>query len=68
MAGVPGQKKGPISPRLLPCGSPGPITPLELEMDGEDGYMVAGYRSRGGSLTGGGLEAESKGRSPSAAV
>ena len=68
LAGVAGQKKEPISPRLLPCGSPGPITPLELEMDGEDGYMVAGYRSRGGSLIGGGLEAESNGRSPSAIV
>jgi len=51
------QKKEPTSPRLLPCGSPGPITPLELEMDAEDGYMVAGARARG-SLIGGGLEKE----------
>ncbi|PMD33112.1 hypothetical protein L207DRAFT_175466 [Hyaloscypha variabilis F] len=53
-----GQKKEPNSPRLLPCGSPGPITPLELEMDGEDGYLVAGARARGGS--GGGLEQEER--------
>jgi hypothetical protein len=70
MAGVPGWKKEPISPKLLPCGSPGPITPLELELDGEDGYMVAGYRSKGGSLIGVGLEAEKMehGRSPTATV
>jgi hypothetical protein len=30
----------PSSPKLQPLGSPGPITPLELEESG--GYMVAG--------------------------
>jgi hypothetical protein len=43
-----GGKTEPLSPRLLPAGSPGPITPLELEMDGEDGYLVAGGRARRG--------------------
>ncbi|EKD14401.1 uncharacterized protein L3040_008238 [Drepanopeziza brunnea f. sp. 'multigermtubi'] len=32
--------KEPLSPRLLPVGSPGPITPFELEE--ADGYLVAG--------------------------
>ncbi|KAE9365638.1 hypothetical protein N431DRAFT_102766 [Stipitochalara longipes BDJ] len=66
LAGVPGHKKEPNSPRLLPCGSPGPITPLELEMDGEDGYLVAGNRARGGSLTGGLEEKMEQRRGPSA--
>jgi hypothetical protein len=30
----------PLSPRLAPLGSPGPVTPLELE--GQDGYLMAG--------------------------
>ncbi|KAH0286659.1 hypothetical protein M436DRAFT_65085 [Aureobasidium namibiae CBS 147.97] len=30
----------PLSPRLAPLGSPGPVTPLELE--GQDGYLSAG--------------------------
>jgi hypothetical protein len=30
----------PTSPRLIPAGSPGPVTPLELE--GTDGYLTAG--------------------------
>jgi hypothetical protein len=30
----------PVSPRLLPLGSPGPVTPLMLEEEG--GYLVAG--------------------------
>ena len=30
----------PVSPRLLPLGSPGPITPFELE--GDEGYHAAG--------------------------
>ncbi|ESZ94577.1 hypothetical protein SBOR_5067 [Sclerotinia borealis F-4128] len=42
----------PISPRLLPLGSPGPITPFELEET--SGYLIAGQR-RSGGLTGGGL-------------
>ncbi|KAF2725850.1 hypothetical protein K431DRAFT_214630 [Polychaeton citri CBS 116435] len=38
----------PDSPRLAPMGSPGPVTPLELET--EAGYLVAGVHSatRGG--------------------
>ncbi|KAH8816790.1 hypothetical protein F5884DRAFT_234224 [Xylogone sp. PMI_703] len=32
----------PVSPRLLPLGSPGPITPLELEESLHGGYLVAG--------------------------
>jgi hypothetical protein len=32
----------PTSPILLPLGSPGPITPLELEESG--GYLAAGVR------------------------
>ncbi|KAG8166651.1 hypothetical protein KVR01_002340 [Diaporthe batatas] len=37
-----GSTRGPISPRLQPLGSPGPVTPLALE--GADGYLSA--RSR----------------------
>jgi hypothetical protein len=73
IAGVATEKKEPISPRLLPAGSPGPITPLELEMDGEEGYLVAGWRARGANLIGVGIERErgmeTQGRrSPTAAV
>jgi hypothetical protein len=32
----------PTSPRLQPLGSPGPVTPLDLER--EEGYLVAGAR------------------------
>lgn len=39
----PGRSDKPVSPRLAPLGSPGPVTPLELE--GQEGYMVAGVRS-----------------------
>jgi hypothetical protein len=35
----------PASPRLAPLGSPGPVTPLELE--GDEGYLVAGTRNTG---------------------
>lgn len=35
----------PVSPRLAPLGSPGPVTPLELEQ--QDGYLVAGARQTG---------------------
>ncbi|KAF2102649.1 hypothetical protein NA57DRAFT_52208 [Rhizodiscina lignyota] len=35
----------PISPRLAPAGSPGPVTPLELENEG--GYLMAGGHSPG---------------------
>jgi hypothetical protein len=50
-------KAKPISPRLLPAGSPGPITPFELEGE-DDGYIVAGGRARGNSLIGNGLDKE----------
>ncbi|EME87667.1 uncharacterized protein MYCFIDRAFT_209576 [Pseudocercospora fijiensis CIRAD86] len=33
----------PDSPRLVPLGSPGPVTPLELERG--EGYIIAGARS-----------------------
>lgn len=33
----------PISPRLHPLGSPGPVTPLEL--GGDEGYLTGGARS-----------------------
>jgi hypothetical protein len=33
----------PISPRLLPLGSPGPVTPMELEEG--DGYLGAGTKT-----------------------
>lgn len=35
----------PLSPKLLPLGSPGPVTPLVLEE--EDGYLLAGAVGRG---------------------
>lgn len=55
-----GEKRQPTSPRILPAGSPGPITPLELEEEAgeEEGYLAAGTRRRGGSLIGRGLERE----------
>ncbi|KAM7186544.1 hypothetical protein V8F33_011748 [Rhypophila sp. PSN 637] len=31
----------PLSPRLAPLGSPGPVTPMELEGPGGDGYLTA---------------------------
>jgi hypothetical protein len=39
----PAPHENPTSPRLVPLGSPGPVTPLELE--GEEGYLVAGART-----------------------
>ena len=33
----------PVSPRLAPMGSPGPVTPLELES--KDGYLAVGMQS-----------------------
>lgn len=33
-------REKPLSPRLAPLGSPGPVTPLELE--GQEGYLLAG--------------------------
>lgn len=40
-------KEKPDSPRLEPLGSPGPVTPLELE--GQEGYLIAGVRAAGQS-------------------
>lgn len=37
--------KKPASPRLIPVGSPGPITPLELEGESGGDYLTAGVRS-----------------------
>lgn len=39
-----------MSPRLAPLGSPGPVTPLELE--GEGGFFVAGARGAGSQREG----------------
>jgi hypothetical protein len=44
----PGRTAKPVSPRLAPVGSPGPVTPLELEQG--DGYLVAGARYAASSL------------------
>jgi len=41
-----GKTPKPDSPRIMPLGSPGPITPFELEE--ASGYMVAGARAGGG--------------------
>jgi hypothetical protein len=38
----------PVSPRLLPLGSPGPVTPLMLEEEG--GYLVAGASNQNSVL------------------
>jgi hypothetical protein len=35
----------PVSPRLAPLGSPGPVTPLELEQ--KEGYLLAGAHQTG---------------------
>lgn len=35
----------PVSPRLVPLGSPGPVTPLELEQ--KEGYLLAGANHGG---------------------
>ncbi|CAD6444058.1 0f8a16ac-842e-4d9a-9bd3-25512091f7a1 [Sclerotinia trifoliorum] len=45
---APGSK--PVSPRLLPLGSPGPITPFELEES--SGYLIAGQTRSGGLAEG----------------
>jgi hypothetical protein len=50
------QMPKPVSPKLMPAGSPGPITPLELEESA--GYLTRGTRARGNSLIGNGLEKE----------
>ncbi|KAF2122774.1 hypothetical protein BDV96DRAFT_639342 [Lophiotrema nucula] len=47
MSGQPRQARAPgakpTSPRLIPMGSPGPVTPLELET--AEGYLTAGVSS-----------------------
>ena len=42
LAGTSLRTSSPAGPHLMPTGSPGPVTPLELEADG--GYLVAGAR------------------------
>ncbi|KAK5131072.1 hypothetical protein LTR08_001358 [Meristemomyces frigidus] len=44
-ASSPGAGNKPTSVRLVPLGSPGPVTPLELE--GEGGYLFAGAPREG---------------------
>lgn len=46
----------PLSPRLLPLGSPGPITPLELEESA--GYLMAGARPTSNYMMGGSLQSD----------
>lgn len=41
---TPVQLDGPESPRLMPMGSPGPVTPLQLESE-EGGYLAVGVDS-----------------------
>lgn len=41
---TPVQLDNPESPRLAPLGSPGPVTPLQLEAE-DGGYLVAGAQS-----------------------
>ncbi|KAI9649350.1 hypothetical protein NHQ30_001923 [Ciborinia camelliae] len=50
----------PISPRLHPLGSPGPITPFELEES--SGYLIAGQIRSGGLVESGLRENEAIGR------
>lgn len=58
VSSAPGSK--PISPRLLPLGSPGPITPFELEES--SGYLIAGQMRSGGLIEPGLRENEAIGR------
>lgn len=51
------QMPKPLSPKLMPAGSPGPITPFELEQESA-GYLTRGSRPRSNSLIGNGLEKE----------
>ncbi|KAL2758609.1 hypothetical protein ACRALDRAFT_1092420 [Sodiomyces alcalophilus JCM 7366] len=56
----------PMAPRLLPLGSPGPVTPMDLEEGGEGGYLERGNLA--GSPLGDGEQVTSlrrKGASPS---
>jgi hypothetical protein len=46
-----GRRSKPVSPRLMPLGSPGPVTPMELEEMEREGYirdMGARANSNGG--------------------
>lgn len=43
----PGREAKPTSPRLVPLGSPGPVTPLALEQEG--GYLMAGVQPGSGN-------------------
>jgi hypothetical protein len=43
-------RKEPNSPRLQPAGSPGPITPFELEDIDNEGYIAAGHRAHSNNL------------------
>ena len=43
-------RQKPDSPRLAPLGSPGPVTPLELEE--EDNYIAAGARASAATASG----------------
>lgn len=52
---VPGGMSKPTSPRLAPLGSPGPVTPWELET-GEGGYFGGGLAGKLGDGQGGSLE------------
>lgn len=49
------QMPKPISPKLMPAESPGPMTPFELEEESA-GYLTGGTRPRGNSLVGNGVE------------
>ncbi|GAB7350424.1 hypothetical protein MBLNU459_g1035t1 [Dothideomycetes sp. NU459] len=44
-AGRSSARERPVSPRLDPLGSPGPVTPFELE--GQEGYLHAGAHGAG---------------------
>ncbi len=50
--------KEPNSPKLGPAGSPGPITPFELEESATAGYVLGGTRVASSGLTAGSLERE----------
>ncbi|TVY44641.1 hypothetical protein LSUB1_G001835 [Lachnellula subtilissima] len=48
------QMPKPVSPKLMPAGSPGPITPFELEECDE--YLTSVTRGRGDTSIGGGFQ------------
>jgi hypothetical protein len=61
------ERATPTNPRLIPAGSPGPITPFELEGE-SDGYIIAGNKAKTGFLVGNGIEKEQEARRPQATV